>query len=581
MRHGTALLCAGALTLGCGDRPDAWDQNLTPVDRVESVALGLSGSVAIRDDALQRLLLVTSPGGRRLTTRAVPIGKGIVHWQTDARRERLYVLCEGDQPRLHADDERPSLTVFDGGGWSDDDGFHEPKVLARYDLDDPPNPKLYLDPEGEYAVVTVGGGLVQNPNELLLVKLPRGDGEATIAAKTVRSFGSAPQALTFTERLPFPDGIERRLMVVQTEQEVALIDPESVLDPEELDTEITVKLSEPLAGQTVAAPVEVVVHDNQHPELDADDGPRYPIIAIRLANQSTVPLLSFEPSAADATDDTDGLETRGVDFLVKVNLAEVGSVPSDIDFFWTEVNAAPALRLAALLPSSSQVALIDPEANYTDTVPLGASYTQMTRVTDDLDERPVNSDVALLTGSSVRNVAFWELGTTGTRSYRSLETHSIGIAVSEVIPITRDASAPPELTYGHLKLLRGASANEFYVLDLDQRQSAPMLTPGTASVLITPSPDGQRAWVVAPSSPSIGSVRFSDLHPTTLTLEAPVSAVYDLAQPVKDDEGVPTRAAIALHLVNGSAIGATVLDARDPDTADTRFYGGILLGGIR
>jgi len=577
MRHGTALLCAGALALGCGDRPEAWEQGFLPVAAGEPASLGLSGSVAIRDDALNRLILLTSPGGRRLAARAVPIGKGIVHWQTDTQRERLFVLCEGVQPRLHPDDERPSLTVLDGGGWRNEDeggGFREPSVLAHYDLDDPPNPKLYLDPKGEYAVVTVGGGVVQNPNELLLVRLPQGDGEATIAAKTIRSFGSAPQALTFTERLPFPDGLERRLMVVQTEQEVALI------DPEDLDTEITVRLSEPLAGQAASTPLEVVVHDNQHPELDAGDGPRYPIIAIRLANQSTVPFLSFEPSTADADDQTSGLETRGVDFLVTVNLAEVGSVPSDIDFFWTEVNAAPALRLAALLPGRSEVALVDPEANYTDYVPLGAAYSQMTRVTDDVADQPVNSDVALLWGPNVRSVAFWELGTTGTRSYRSLETHSIGITVSEVIPITRDASAPAGDAFGHLKLLRGSSANEFYVLDLDQRQSAPMLTPDTSSAVITPSPDGQRAWVAAPSYRAIGSVRFSDLHPTTLTLEAPVTAVHDIAQPVRDEDGVPTRAAVVLHIENYS-VGATVLDARAPDTADTRFYGGVLMGGIR
>jgi hypothetical protein len=363
-------------------------------------------------------------------------------------------------------------------------------------------------------------------------------------------------------------------MIVQTAQEVALI------DPEDLDVEITVRLSQSQSGQATAQPVEVVVHDNQTGQFGSLDGTRYPIIAIRLANQSTVPFLSFEPPGADAVGTDAELATKGVDFVVTVNQAEVGSVPSDIDFFWTEVNGQPALRLAAMLPSSAQVALVDPEANYTDYVSLGANYSQMTRVTDDVAEQPVNSDVALLWGPSVRSVAFWELGSTGTRSYRSLEAYSIGITVSELVPITRDASAPDDGGYGHLKLLRGASASEFYVLDLDRRQSSPMLTPGATNPILSPSPDGERAWLSAEGATSVGSIRFSDLHPTTLALERQVAGVFDIAQPSLDKDGVPTRAAIVLHTVYGS-LGATVLDARAPDTADTRFYGGILLGGIR
>ncbi|MBN2192688.1 MAG: hypothetical protein JW751_07705 [Polyangiaceae bacterium] len=574
MRHGTFLFCAGVLALGCGDRSSAWDADYESVSAGGPPTQGLSGSVAVRDDALDRLVMITSPGGRDLTTKALPVGKGIVYWQTDAKRERLFVLSEGVQPRRERDDEKPSLTVIDGGGWREVDGraeFHEPSILARYELDDPPNPVLYLDPEGEYAVVTVGGGVVENPNELLLVNLPEdGDDEPTIEAKTIRSFGSSPQAISFTKRLRFPDGIGRRMMIVQTEQEVALIDPEN------LDTEITVRLSEPLNGVNMSSPVEVAVHDNQRSQFDPDDGERFPIIAIRLRNRSTVPLLSFEaaPSEAEA-----GVETTGVDFLVTVNIAEVGSVPSDIDFFWTEVDAAPALRLAALLPNRSEVALVNPDANYTDYVALGAAYDHMTRVTDDVAVQPLNSDVALLTGQSVYSVAFWELGSTGTRSYRSLETHSIGIPINQIIPITQDASAPDGEDYGHLKLLRGVTASEFYVLDLNQRQSAPMLTTGTSGANITPAPDGQRAWVSVANEEEIASVRFSDLHPTTLVLERPVAAVYDIAQP-ETTHGSPSRVAIALH-IEGASLGATVLDARAPDTADTRFYGGILLGGIR
>jgi hypothetical protein len=67
------------------------------------------------------------------------------------------------------------------------------------------------------------------------------------------------------------------------------------------------------------------------------------------------------------------------------------------------------------------------------------------------------------------------------------------------------------------------------------------------------------------------------LHPITLIAEREVSDVFDIA--TSDDR----RSAIALHLgVNGGpGIGATLLDALSPSTANAQFYSGLELGGIR
>jgi hypothetical protein len=560
----------GAFVLaGCGGRPEKWDETLP----YEIESIGLSGSVAVRDDPLNRLVMLTSPSERELATTALAVGRNIVHWEAGPRRQRLYVLAAGVQPRLNPDDELPSLTIVDGGGPGVD-----PFVVARYMLDDPPD-AIQVDPEGEYAVVTVGGGVVENPNELLLVELPSPDATEPVdgiqpTAKTIRSFGSSPQAITFTPRMRFPDR-ERRLLIVQTEQEVALIDLE---DPEQ---EVTVKLSEPLAGQIASRPQEVVFHDNQPDELGLpQDEDRYPLIAIRMENESTIPFLSFEPAGGGtpgAPDDP--IETQGVGFEVTVNLAEVRAVPSDIDFFWTEVNNEPELRLAALLraPVEGQyrAAMVDPIANRTDFVEVGAGYTQMTRVTDEAATESRTSDIALLWGQEP-SVAFWELGTTGSAAHRSIEAHPVGINVTSVTAITRDDTAPEgaDHNFGHLKILQGSGVGEFYVLDLKERETSPMLTPD-GNPIISLSPDGQRAWVYQARSARFASLRFEDLHPTTLQVERGVTAVHDIAQGDGDGE----RAVFALH-ADGSSLGVTVLDATDPDTADTRFYGGILLGGL-
>ena len=580
---------------GCGGRPERLD---TPLPR-EIQSVGLSGSVAVRDDGLDRILMLTSPSERRLATTGLAVGKNVVHWQVGPHRRRLYVLSEGVRPRLNPDDELPSLTIIDGGGVvveQDSSGgaersFVQPFVLARYTLDGVPNPKIDIDPWGEYAVVSLGGGVVENPNELLLVELPPPDakepmasGDLELTPKTIRSFGSSPEAITFTPPMRYPDGV-RRMLIVQTAQEVALVDLEH---PED---EVTVKLSEPIPGQVTSRPVEVVVHENDPEQFgllpDEDTATqardRYPLIAIRMENESTIPFLSFEPAPEDTMAEEDGIvDTRGVDFLVTVNLAEARGVPEDIDFFWTEVNDEPVLRLAAVLRTAIdgeyRAALIDPVANRTDFVEVGAPYGHMTRITDEIANEPRRSDVALLWGPQADTVAFWELGTTGSSSFRSVDAHNVNVRVNSVLDITQDGSAPSgaEHDFGHLKILRGSGASDFYVLDLDQRETNPMATPG-AQPSISLSPDGQRAWVFQQNNAEFASLRFSDLHPTRLEVERAVVAVHEIAQGDLAEDG---RAVFALHRV-GDALGVTVLDGSDPDTADTRFYGGILLGGLR
>jgi hypothetical protein len=219
--------------------------------------------------------------------------------------------------------------------------------------------------------------------------------------------------------------------------------------------------------------------------------------------------------------------------------------------------------------------MVDPFSIRTEFVEVGGQYTHMTRITDEAATAARTSDIALLWGTA-SSVAFWELGTTGSAAERSVEAHPVGTTVTSVIAITRDETAPEgeDFDFGHLKILQGSGVRDFYVLDLKERQTSPMVTP-EGTPIISLSPDGQRAWVHQERSSRFASLRFSDLHPTTLQVERSVAAVHDIAQ--GDESG--QRAVLALH-ADGASLGVTVLDATDPDTADTRFYGGILLGGL-
>jgi hypothetical protein len=74
-------------------------------------------------------------------------------------------------------------------------------------------------------------------------------------------------------------------------------------------------------------------------------------------------------------------------------------------------------------------------------------------------------------------------------------------------------------------------------------------------------------------------VRFSDLHPSTHEVEAPIRGVFDVGRPnMASDGGDTARSMIVLHASEGLA--ATVLDGVEPDGAVTRFYAGLEYGGL-
>ena len=132
---------------------------------------------------------------------------------------------------------------------------------------------------------------------------------------------------------------------------------------------------------------------------------------------------------------------------------------------------------------------------------------------------------------------------------------------------------PGEEFFDH-KLLETPN-QQFYVLDLSTRQSAPMKT--NAGLTLEVAPDGQRVWAFKFGQEGFASVDFATLHPISLIAERPVSDVFDI------ESGNGQRSAVALHLGVSTApgLGATVLDARAPSTATARFYSSLELGGIK
>lgn len=511
---------------GCSDKETDYG---APLSDPEPVAL--RGAVALKDDALGRILFVTAQDADELKVQPVRVGKNVASVRASHDGSRLFVLSRGVYPRRSQGDERPQLAVYDGGEAKDTAG----KLVKSFFLDDPME-KLALDSRGQWVAAFGGDATVVNPNELVLLDLSSGEAQlGKTQSKTIRSFGGAPLELIFTEELSVPEGGSRRLLIVRTDRDVTLVDLKDLDKPE-----VTIKLPEGAGGVTLSP--QQIVYDDGDPDDDEDAR-----LAIRLENSSDVVLVQLGPSSVNQRD-----------FSPVLNIVDVGGVPSAIDFVRTD----GGLRLAALLPAQSRATLVNPKTTLAEVVNLPSSFSQMRRITSAVSDAPEGGDVALLWGAT-KEIAFWSLGSTSETPYRSIDTAELSFVVSQVL----DVGAPN----AHLKVLRGSSS-DLFVLDLDKRQSFPLST-DFVDTNVTVSSDGERVWAFETGRKGFSSVRLADLHPQALYVDAPVSGVFDLA---RADGG---RAALVFHFDRGWS--ATLLDAEVPDSAETRYFPSLDLVGLK
>lgn len=513
------------LLSGCGDRDDKWD---APVG--DSRSIGLVGAAAILDAPLSRVMVVTSPKHHELSTRSFDVGKNVAVMTASADRDTLFVLSKGVQPRRNPGDELPSVTVIQAGP--------SPSLEHRFELTDPMQ-ALAVDPREEWLVAFKGDSTVTNPNEFVLLPLDDPDERQSV---TIRSFGGIPEEVVFTDELSIPAGPARRFLIVRTDRDIALVD---LLELE--SEEVTVQTPSTSRGAK-SRPAQVVFDPGQ-PASDDDVG-EPARIGVRLEGEPDVMLLELgEPAEGSARD-----------FKINFNIVNVGGVPTAIDFVHTDFG----LRLAALVPASSDAKLIDPATTAVESVDFPKPYSRLTRV-----KASGSEDLALLYSPDVPGIAFWALGRASGTLSKSVEQNEIDLSVTAV----RDVPG----SLGHLKILEGNQASRFFVLDLAERQTFPMLT-DTQGFTVNVAPDGRRAWAFHPARTEFASIDLSNLHPTSLSVEVPVSAVHD----VERDDG--SRAALVLHGTDSArrhgTLGLTLFDAETPDSADTRFYGGLLLEGL-
>jgi len=530
MRRIGWLMC-GAIVLGCGGRPSGWDQTFTPNGGKSGLqsSYGLTGSVAVLDQALGRVTMLRSPSALNLSSVSFGLGHDLAAAQPSPDRQTLFLLSRGVQPQRNLDDEPPQLMLIDGGT--------SPRVEKTYKLNNPLD-SLALDPQNDWAVVYNGSGVVVNQNELGFVDLHKAGTDAdAVKFKTLRSFGTSPNRLTFTDPLAIPGGDSRRFLIVERDTDIALVD---LANPD--GSEVTVPLPSADNGGTGSS-AQVVY--GQAANVGA-------FIGVRVTGSSSVFVLQL------------GTPTQaGTAFSVVTNLVDVGGFASTIDF----VNTSQGLRLMALVGQNA--VLVDPVTAISSTRALPAPFDGIRRITSAIDPSAGTGDVdvALLYGTKTTQIAYFRLDISADSSAENLEPSNIGVAVQQVIDVPGDAF--------HDRKILATTSQKFYVLNLTTRQTAPMTT--TTGLALNVSPDGERVWAYQAGAPGFATVDFDTLHPMSLIAERPVNSVFEI------DAANGARNAVALHFGEGysGGIGATVVDVSAPSTATARFFSGFELGGVQ
>lgn len=556
----TIGLAAVAALAACSGRSPYWDSSVD----TSKAPYGLANGVVIIDDPNHQALVLTSTAAHTLQSARLPIGHNFVSAVATPDGQNLLLLSSGDWPLKNATDDPPSLTLLKLGS-------DLKATTTRFDMSEPLS-NLVVDPEGTYAVAYQGSAGSQsfatNPNEIVIFDLT--PGHTRQIARTLRSFGGTPQRLTFSAQLNLPAqsvmATPRRLLVVETDIDVTIVDLSHAFkqnaDMHPGPTpDITLRLTEG-TSTTPVTPAGLAIDPNP------DDG----FIALRTTASNNV--FTFQlvaaPTPASTTEPFN-------DFTANPNLTDVGGVASDIQF----VNTSDGLRVAALVPSTSQAVLFEPVSSAKTLVNLPSPYSKLSLVTQAVTGTTGSTgkppDVAMLwtatqNAGPATGVALWTLDTAVQGApYRSIEVLSVDDPIASVMDV-------PNSPNGALKILTTpeSSTHAFYVLDLVRRTPSPLDTKGTPSLSL--SPDGERVWAYLGGGTDLASITLDTLNPTPLTTGAPISAVFDIAAQGYDAKmGTGPRTLVAIHAQG--TFGATLFDAIKPTTATANRSVGLLLEG--
>jgi hypothetical protein len=527
----TPCLLTAALLGGCSawNVPDDAPRELLP-------AVALDTRVAFVDRTHPRAFLIdpAAPESPRL----VPLPRDPVAATRRLGADELLVLSRGERGEPGLAPQPPALTVVPGDPARP---LVSVPLASRFS-------GMAQSADGRFVVTAFlgsasgpAGETLFNPNELAVVDLAAA--RPTAVARTLRSYGTVPSAITFSPPLKLADG-PRTLAVIFADNFVTLLDVEHPTR-----SEVTIGLTLPPDDRRTLRPAQVV--------FDPDD----PALYLRADGANDVYALRLVPvPAAERGAD-------GNDFRPALSLLAAGTGPADMALY----DAPEGRRLLVVSPGSSDAAVIDAHSSRSTRIPLDAPASRILLFSGLAPGDPKSRPRALLVGPGLAAsaVSFLDLEQLEGLRARNLDSRPMGAAAAA-------AYFFPERGQALILHSPRSGGPGLSVIDLARRTVAPLFAqspPTDVTATQGTRPEGDKIWIGSDRSDRLGFVTLGSLSPGEVRLDAPVTSVLPVPHPT---DGHPR--VVAVH---PSAVGSlTVLDADQPERATARAAYGFLLTNL-
>jgi hypothetical protein len=503
------------------------------------------GSTVAYVEAGRASAAIIDPAGASLQARRVAVGKRPVTAIARAGRApqdaELLVLSQGVVPQRGQKPEDPTLTIIPADPARPVRRF---PVASRFD-------HIAQSADGRFAVLhfvresKTDSSLLFNPNEVAVLDL---DAPAMAAgSRSLRSFGSVPQAVVFSPPLPLrAEGAQParnlRLAVVLSDNTLTLLDLENDR------TEVTISLIRADETRTVK-PVQVL--------FDASDPAQDPTIFVRSEGSNDIVALRLLPSPPPRAE-------RANDFRPVLSLLGASAAPTDMALFANAgVAGDTAPRLLVLSPSTSEASVIDPRTSRVTTFKLDAAAQQLLLFEAASPAEPTRRPRALLLAASGMQVGFLDLDRLEELRGRNLELRPMASRMSQFLPLVER---------GVVVAHNGSGTGGLSVIDLERRTVAPLVTeplhllrPGAAAT--------DDLWLVPAARDRLGLLRVGRLVAEEVRLDQRVEGVLPLA---------PTASGKRYVAVDHGQLGGavTLLDADKPSREGARSLVGFLYADV-
>jgi hypothetical protein len=517
-----------------------------PLTVAPVTAVPLGSTVAYVDGARSSAAII-DPAGASLQARRVAVGKRPVAAIARAGRApqdaELLVLSQGVVPQPGRKPEDPTLTIIPADAARP---ARRLPVASRFD-------HIAQSADGRFAVLhfvresKTDSSLLFNPNEVAVLDL---DAPPPMAAgsRSLRSFGSVPQAVVFSPPLPLrADGTQAarnlRLAVVLSDNTLTLVDLENDR------SEITISLIRADETRTVK-PVQVL--------FDTSDPTQDPTIFVRSEGSNDIVALRLLPSPPPRAD-------RANDFRPVLSLLGVSAAPTDMALFANAgVAGDTSPRLLVLSPSTSEASVIDPRTSRVTTFKLDAPAHQVLLFEAASPAEPTRRPRALLLAAGGMQVGFLDLDRLEELRGRNLELRPMASRMSQFVPL---------IERGVVVAHNGSGSGGLSVIDLERRTVAPLVTeplsalqPGAAAT--------DDLWLVPAARDRLGLLRLGRLVAEEVRLDLRIEAVLPLAPTA----GGKRYVAVDHGQLGGG--GVTLLDADKPAREGARSLVGFLYADV-